>query len=128
MSDDIVDPTLAEYQLSFAKALGTISLREAEAKADFHENLSKQEHFKAAIFGLRFEEEQLALEVQKDAVQRQKQLKRPCMTLGVAVRDEMRQDGLVYVAQWSGLVAEGDTPEEACANFDRMWVGGAGEL
>lgn len=113
-------------QLSAYRQLSETGVREAKAKADAAEAMAQQEKFKAAIWGVKFEEQTLSLEVQKDAVQRNKQLKRPCMTLGAAVRPE--EEGTRFSCSWTGLIAYGETPEIACSNFDRMWVGGNDEL
>ncbi len=77
---------------------------------------------------LKWEQERVTTESMKDALQRNKQLKRPCMTLGVLLISEERDSGTVYIAKWRGLIAEGETPEIACQNFDRLWVGGDDEL
>lgn len=126
MSDPATE--MAEAQVNAYKSLSEITLREAEEKVRQAKSVAQQEHFKAAIWGLKFEEQQLSLACTKDAVQRAKQMKRPCMTLGVQVRPEPRVEGTIYVAAYGMLEAEGETPEIACANFDRMWVGGDDEL
>jgi len=117
-----------ELELGFYRRIAEVGIREANGKADFAENQAKQEHFKAAVWALEWEMKKVSLEAQQDALQRSKQLKRPCMTLGINVRSEDRGDRTVFVAQWSALIAEGDSPEEACANFERLWIGGNYEL
>lgn len=104
------------------------AIRKLDAETELAENLAKEQHFKTSIWALKWEQERIALDAQKDALQRSKQLKRPCMTLGIMVTQEERGDRTVFIANWGGLVAEGDTPEMACSNFDRMWVGGTDEL
>jgi hypothetical protein len=115
-------------ELSFVKHYQEAAIRKMKAEAEFEENRARREHFEAAIVALKFETEQLVVEQNKDTLQRSKQLKRPCMNVGVVIRPETRMDGTIYIAQWGELEAEGDTPEQACSNFDRMWVGGADEL
>lgn len=48
---------------------------------------------------------------------------RPAVVLGAAVSKESRESGDVFVATFSGLSVEGDSPEMAFSNFDRMWAG-----
>ncbi len=118
----------AMHQSGAYAAMALAMIRKNNADAEVAEAHAQQEKFKAASLGTQFEIDQLLLEVQKDAAQRHKQLKRPCMTLGIQVRREERNENTVFIAAWSGLSAEGDTPEIACAEFDRLWVGGNDEL
>lgn len=106
------------------KTLESLLLREAVAKAEREEQITRQELFKAAALSVRFKREEIELEFLRDFIQRHKQLKRPCMNLPVKVRPEWRADGKVYIAECGELAAEGDTPEEAYAAFDRLWIGG----
>lgn len=126
MNIGIVD--MESLQLSAYRALTEVGVKEAKHKAEAAEWVSRQEFYKSAIWSTKFSREQLALEIEKDAAQRHKQLKRPCMTLGAVVRPEERDDGTRFSCSWTGLVAYGETPEIACQNFDRMWVGGEDEL
>lgn len=126
----IIDPVLVRtcMENTFYRQLGEAGVKKAESEAETAAALATQEKLKASIWHVELKERQLKLEATKDALQRAKQLKRPCMTLGIQVRQEERDDRTVFIAAWSGLVAEGDTPEIACSNFDRMWVGGDEEL
>lgn len=132
MSDQsiIIDPALVRTYMenAFYREIGAEGVKKAKSEAEGAAALAQQEKFKSAIWGIEFEERQLKLEATRDAMQSAKQLKRPCMTLGIQVRQEERGDRTVFIAAWSGLIAEGDTPEMACSNFDRMWVGGDEEL
>ncbi len=120
MSDQsvVIDPaTLRAYlENSFYRQLGEAGVKKAKSDAEAADAIAQQEKFKSAIWGVEFEERRIKLEATKDALQRAK------------IRQEERDDRTVFLATWSGLVAEGDTPEMACSNFDRMWVGGDEEL
>lgn len=109
---------------SFAKA----QVRKSNAEAELAEKIAQEQHFKTSIMALKWEQERIVLEANQDALQRSKQLKRPCLILGITVSPQERGDRTVFVAQWGEIIAEGDTPEMACAEFDRMWVGGNDEL
>lgn len=136
MSDQLNEPTLEQIalvnmetlQLSTYKALSAIGIREATGKAEAAEFIGKQEMFKALIWSAKHDREKVALEIEKDVLQRNKQLKRPCMTLGCAVSSIKDDNGTRFSCAWSGLIAYGESPEIACQNFDRMWVGGEDEL
>lgn len=110
------------------KSMALAMIRKNDADAELAENLAKEQHFKTSIAALKWEQERITTESMQDALQRSKQLKRPCMTLGITVSPQERGDRIVYIARWSHLESEGETPEMACANFDRMWVGGNDEL
>ncbi len=110
------------------KVMAECSLQKTKAEAALAEAITQEQNFKTSIQALKWEQERITTESMKDHLQRNKQLKRPCMTLGIMVTQEDRGDNKVFIAKWSGLVAEGDTPEMACSNFDRLWVGGDDEL
>jgi len=44
---------------------------------------------------------------------------RPTTTM----RPELRQDGDEWTVTYGGLTARGPTPETACQQFDRIWLG-----
>lgn len=129
-TQDVADKAALEaFTASGAyKIMADATARKAKAEAELAESITQEQNFKTSIMALKWEQERLTTESMKDALQRGKQLKRPCMTLGVLLIQEERGENIVYIAKWSGLIAEGETPEIACQNFDRMWVGGDDEL
>lgn len=69
------------------------------------------------------EKAEIELNTAKSIQHRVKLSNRPSMALSVAIQPEEREGGTVYVVSYSGISVEGETPEIACQNFDRLWIG-----
>jgi len=76
--------------------------------------------FESSAAALYREKAQLALKEQEIMLQRARNWNRPSMVLGV----ELEQTNTGWAAFARGVRAEGNSPEQACLEFDRLWTQG----
>lgn len=102
--------------MTFEEQMQGIYIRKAEL-----EELAASYNAKAARAAFRQVRDQKR--VSDMILHRTKSMNRPCITLGA----QIEQRGNKFVATFSGLSVEGESPEIAFQEFDRLWSQGESE-